>query len=352
MDQIKDALGLLDLMDRPAFSVQHGIITNVNPAAAGHMLEPGMAVQDLLHTGKEEYAQFESGLLYLTLSVAGQLLGASVSRMQDFDIFRIEQDDDNRELQAMALAAQELRAPLSTVMVTADRLFPLSGAEQDESVARLNRGLMQMLRVIGNMSDAIRYTTASADHQTLRDLTGLIGEIFQKAAYLSQQTGIKLEYQDYPGPVWSLADGEKLERAILNIISNAQKFAAGGSIRAKLTRQGSRLCLTVHNSVPSDTGSARINYFSRYTREAALEDSRFGIGLGMVLIRSTAALHGGTVLIDQPEGSGLRITMTLAIRQGEAQLRSPIRRVDYSGGHDQALVELSETLPASLYHTK
>lgn len=348
MDHITDVLGLLD---RPAFCVQNGIITAVNAAAAGRMIETGTPISDILQTGQEEYQAFSDGCLYLSLSVAEQTLGASVTKMPDCDIFRIEQDEDNRELQAMALAAQELRGPLSTVMVTADRLFPMCDAQSDENAARLNRGLLQMLRVIGNMSDAIRYSTASADHQTLQDLTGVIGEVFRKAAVLSQQAGIPLEYEDYPESVWSLADAEKLERAILNIISNAQKFAADGTIRAKLSRRGNKLYLTVQNSAAGNQ-PARVDFFSRYTREAAIEDGRFGIGLGMVLIRSAAALHGGTVLIDQPESSGLRVTMSLAIRQGEAQLRSPARKIDYSGGHDQALVELAETLPASLYTPK
>ena len=92
---------------------------------------------------------------------------------------------------------------------------------------------------------------------------------------------------------------------------------------------------------------------SRYLRQPGIEDSRFGIGLGMVLIRSTAALHGGTVLIDQPQGSGTRITMTLAIRQNTGgQLRSPMLRVDYSGERDHGLLELSESLPAFLYEKK
>jgi len=73
----------------------------------------------------------------------------------------------------------------------------------------------------------------------------------------------------------------------------------------------------------------------------------------MVLIRNAAAAHGGTVLIDQPEGSGTRVTMTLAVRQNTGtQLRSPVLRVDYAGERDHCLLELSETLPAHLYETE
>ena len=77
---------------------------------------------------------------------------------------------------------------------------------------------------------------------------------------------------------------------------------------------------------------------------------RYGIGLGMVLIRSVASVHGGTVLIDQPTGEGTRITMTLQIRQAtDSALRSPIMKIDYAGERDHGLIELSESLPAGLY---
>ena len=45
--------------------------------------------------------------------------------------------------------------------------------------------------------------------------------------------------------------------------------------------------------------------------------------------------------------------MTIAIRQDTSgMLRSPVLRVDYAGEQDHALVELSDSLPASLYKSK
>ena len=70
----------------------------------------------------------------------------------------------------------------------------------------------------------------------------------------------------------------------------------------------------------------------------------------MVLVRTAAASHGGAVLIDQPDGGGARVTMTMAIRRNTSgTLRSPVLRVDYTGEQDHALVELADCLPASLY---
>ena len=150
-----------------------------------------------------------------------------------------------------------------------------------------------------------------------------------------------------------MADPEQLERAVLNILSNAMKFTPeNGSIQASLTRRGNLLRLSVQDTGDGIDESIRAHLFHRYLRQLTLEDSRFGIGLGMVLIRSTAANHGGTVLIDRCQGKGTRITMTLAIRQSkDTLLRSPVSRIDYAGGHDHILLELSDCLPLSAFET-
>lgn len=353
MEENKETMGMLDLMIRPVFCVKDHKIVKVNSAAEGLMLAAGTDISSLLQTGIEEYAAFEDGCLYLMLNIGGQSLGASVTRIGDWDVFSLEQDADQAELRSMALAARELREPLSSVMITADRLFPMSALEEDaetrEQVARLNRGLFQMLRILGNMSDAGRSCTTS--RQETREIGGLFHEIFEKAESLIAHTGLKLTYEGLQEAVYCLADAEQLERAVLNILSNAIKFTPkGGTIEARLTRKGRFLRLSVQDSGSGIAETVRGSVFGRYLRQPALEDSRFGIGLGMVLIRSAATNHGGTVLIDQPTGKGTRITMTLAIRQNaDTVLHSPVMRVDYAGERDHGLLELSDCLPVDLY---
>lgn len=353
MEENKETMGMLDLMIRPVFCVKDQKIIKVNPAAQGLLLTVGSDISALLHTGAEEYAAFSGGCLYLMLNIGGQCCGASVTRVEDYDVFVLEQDADQAELRSMALAARELREPLANVMITADRLFPLSALEEDpqtrEQVARLNRGLFQMLRILGNMSDAGHSMVVS--QQETQDIGSLFDEIFEKAETIVRHTGLTLAYEGLREQVLCLADGEQLERAVLNILSNAIKFTPkGGTIEANLTRKGRYLRLSVQDSGSGIAENVRGSVFGRYLRQPALEDSRFGIGLGMVLIRSAAANHGGAVLIDQPGGKGTRITLTLAIRQkSDAVLRSPVMRVDYAGERDHALVELSDCLPVELY---
>ena len=355
MEKQKDILNMLDLMLRPGFCVRDGRIIKVNQAAEGFFLSAGMELTPLLKTGTEEYSEYTDGCLYLTLSIGGRSIGASVTKMQDTDIFLLDQESDNRELQSLALAARELREPLSGVMINAENLSLQLAEEQDpflqEKTAKLNRGLLQILRIVGNMSDANRYMSAS--RQELVTVSEEFYEIFEKAQAMVAHAGIRLIYNGPGETVFSMADKEQLERAVLNILSNALKFTPrDGTIEASLTRRGRMLRLTVEDSGTGMDESVRANVFHRHLRQLTIEDSRCGVGLGMVLIRSAAANHGGTVLIDHPEGKGTRITMTMVIRpSADNALRSPGIRVDYAGGHDHMLLELSESLPVSLYET-
>lgn len=352
MEQFQTALGMLDLMPQPAFCVREGKIIKVNPASAALLIEPGTNIQSLLHTGTEEYEQFNGGCLYLTLSVAGQKLGASISKMQDFDVFSIESDGADAGLQALALAARELRTPLSNVMTVADKFFPEAAedAKAQEQTALINRGLFQMLRIIGNMSDAGRYTADTGARQEVRDICAVLGEVFGRASALTEHTGVLLHYTGCPESIYTLLDAQKLERMVFNILSNAIKFTpAGGHIEAKLVHRGKKLYLSISDSGSGIEEAMKGNLFSRYLREPGLEDSRHGLGLGMVLVRSTAALHGGTVLVDHPNNAGTRITVSFSIRQGDATLRSPRLQIDYAGERDHGLIELSDVLPAKLY---
>lgn len=343
MEGNKERNGMLDLMIRPGFSVRDGILEHVNPAAQGLLLSPGTAISELLATGEEEYAAFTEGCLYLKLKLGSGSCGACVSRVEDADIFVLDQEPDG-QLQALALAAMELRTPLMNTMLSADHL-PES-PETREYLARLNRGLYQLHRIINNMSDAGRF--ASETHLELRDPGMVFGEIFEKAQCLLAHAGVTLTYQGLKEQLVTLLDREQLERAVLNMLSNAVKFSPEGStLNATLSRTGKLLRLSILDSGCGIPENILPNVYSRYLRQPALEDPRSGLGLGMVLLRSAAANHGGTVLIDRPGKTGTRVTMTIQLRQGERTgLRTPI---DLPSGLDPGLLELSDCLPASVY---
>lgn len=343
MEQIDNTLTMLDLMPCPAFCAKQGVIVHANPAAAAFGLNAGASLEALLQTGAQEYSLFDGGQLSLSLRVEGRSLSATVQRAQEYDVFVIEQDADMPQLQALALAAQNLRVPLSDLMTVADRLPERSGT--------LNRSLYQLLRIVGNMSDAYLYSQMPCPNMEIRNIPAIFDEIFEKIAAYAAQAKITVTFQSLDEIVFGLADAQQLQRAVENLMANALKFTpAGGTIAGKLTRNGNMLFLTVCDSGEGLTDRVRPDFYERFRRPPALEDSRNGIGLGMILVRSIASAHGGTLLVQQDKDRGTKLTMSVAIRQNdETAVRTPALQVDYTGGRDHTLVELSESLPADLY---
>lgn len=344
-----DRYEMLELILEPAFCVRDGVIQRANQAALGFSLAPGTEILPLLLTGAEEYQAFSGGCLSLQLSLMGQPAAATVTSLGDSHIFLLEPDCQEADLQALSLAARELRQPLGNLIAIAGTLLPDSGSDPKtrEALARLSRGLYQMERTIGNMADA--GMGGGLFQPEYRDVPSIFKEIFQQAEPLLSAAGAAITYTGLDKEIYGLIDARQMERAVLNILSNALKFKPQGcEIQASLTQQGSSLRLRIQDNGPGIESGILGSLFSRHRRQPGLEDSRYGIGLGMGLIRSAAVNHGGTVLVNQPEEGGTRVTLTMKIRKPSGnRVRTPM--VFLSGGRDMGLIELSDCLPLSIY---
>lgn len=343
----------LELIDRPAFCVKDGIVVDTNTAAQHRMLQEGMQVQQIVTDHRDVYETFENGCLYLTITLGEIPCTASVTRTKECDVFLLHQDTDDDHLQTLALAAQQLRIPLSNVMTVSDQLLEkLDRSDEDFQYhsSQMNHGLFQLLRIISNMSDASSYNRIPFSGMQTVNLTAVIDEIVEKAQAVSADAGLTISYSGPDCAIFGLASEEKLERAIFNLLSNAMKFSpAGSAIDVKLTKSGNLLTLTICN--PNLDTVREHSFWKQYRREPSIEDSRFGLGLGMTLVSAVASAHGGTVLVDAPQPGQTRVTLTIAIKKDTSGIvRSPAFRIgDYAGGRDKGLLELSEILPSDAY---
>lgn len=345
MEQMQDYRVMMEQMNSPAFLVQNGNIIAVNQRASQYWIEVDTPIAPMLASGAEEYDQFQKGCIYLNIQLCGVPHPCTVLHLQDCHLFTVEERASNTELQVLELAAQQLCVPISEISLLTEQLSDRTGSQ----IAKIKQNLYKLQRIIGNMSDAGQYTSGTPKMAT-HDLCALLEEVLEKSKTLLSESKIKLTYILPERPIFSMADPEMLKRAIYNLISNAAKFTpACGEIHVQAKQISSRLYLSVtdgskNKDVPS-TG-----FFHRYTRQAGLEDPRFGLGLGMTLVHGAAVAHGGTVLAEQTDAGHTKITMTLAIQKNkDTNVRAPILIPDIYGGNDQALIELSDVLPYQLY---
>ena len=334
---MKDIAHMLELMDRPAFCVEGGIITAANKSARARQIPLGEPVEPLLVTGAEEYREFTGGYLSLRLLCCGEAYDATVSAVEGRHIFTLEAQAADGELRMLALIAQVLRSPLGDVMALVEEL---PEELEQERLAKIRKGLYQMLRIVGNLS---AQTNAKPE---LQDVDGVLRELCEKAEPACESRGVRLRYRGMDRPLYSNIDAQLLTRAIHNLLSNSLKFAADGDeILLELSAGKRFYTITVRDCGDVSDG---INPFDHWRREPGIEDGRAGLGLGLKLVQLAAAAHGGTVFFDRQKGAGFRVILSLPIDQ-DSLVRSPRYRVSYSGDRDPMLLELSDVLPPDFY---
>lgn len=354
MERPADPVSMVEMFMHPVFCVRDGVITEANQAALQRQIRIGTPVSELISAGKDEYASYKGGYLSLSLYVCDCTYIVTISRYEGYDVFHILSEYEDPNLRTMALVAQQLREPLASAMTVADRLFPNQALKDDpaaqEKIAQINRSLYKLLRTINNMSDAGICQALTSNNMQVLDIVSVFEEVLSRCAELSEQADRKLKFVRLNQIVYCPVDRQMLERAILNLFSNAVKYSPKGStIRAGLTRNGSKLSFTMENDSAMLRDEQLGNLFFRYLREPGIEDGRHGLGLGLRMVQGAAAVHGGTLLVDRPTETGIRFTMTAAIRQSkENTVRTPGTKI-LPGGYDEALIELSDILPSDLY---
>ncbi len=335
--------GFLDLIEHPAFCVKSGKIIACNRSAVNRQFSEGQDIMALLDTHAETYEAFVDGLLYLQISVDGTMYDATVTRTPDGDIFVLDTRFSNDALQAMALAAQHLRNQLGSVMAQA------ADSPQNGGVMK---GLYRLQRMLCNMSDIPLYRSKSAPAETL-ELGSVVYEIVEKAAALLEDAQYRVEYRGIQDLLFTTGDREMIERAVFNLLSNAAKYAPKGStLRVSLVKKERVALISVEDSGTGIDTGLYATLFSRYMREPSISGGQDGIGLGMALVQTVAAYHGGTVLVTKPASGGTKVTLSLSLRTPkDVSFRSPIVSfTDYAGGNDHGLLELSDVLPPKSYN--
>lgn len=346
---------VLELLDRPAFAVENGKISWANQGALASLM--GQDIHPMLATGRTEYQHLGAESLCLTLQLADTQCGAAVRRLsQDAILFLLDEDADTEALRALSLAAQKLRTPLSSILNAAEQLFPQLNLDESlflrRQVANIHQGAYQILRIVGNMADASEYLGGVAAHRERTSCCSFFQEFFEKAAVYGASLDIAVKFTPLKSEILLDIDRPRMERAIYNLLSNTLRFTPqGGTVRAWLTQGPGQVVLHLLDDGEGLHQQVHSTLFSRYRRAPDLEDNRFGLGLGLLLARQVAAMHGGALLIGPGREGGTEIALSMdrTLAPLEA-LHSPVMVVDYAGGRSTGLVELSGELPKEFFY--
>jgi PAS domain S-box-containing protein len=194
-----------------------------------------------------------------------------------------------------------IREPLHRMLVNID--------DTSDRMTRLVEGLLELTRL-------------RAGRVQLPQVTCDLADIAQRAVAavepLAQTHGQRIE-QVLPGtPLTVLGDPERLEQAVLNLLSNAQKYSPDGRlIQVVLERRGSDALLSIRDQGPGIPEVDRERIFERYYRSSAGADPRTqGSGLGLPIARALVELHGGHLWAENNAARGATFLMSLPLAAG------------------------------------
>jgi len=209
--------------------------------------------------------------------------------------------------QMAAVVAHEVRNPLAGIKGAIQVLMSRRAAGDAElPVMRDIVGRIDSLSELIN--DLMLYARPRAPRVSQVELRPLVGDAVTivRRDPAAQSVDIVVEGED----ISVSADDELIRATILNLLINAaQAMAGNGRIMVTLGKAGDFATIDVRDNGPGIPPDIRGQVFDPFFTTKAR-----GGGLGLPIARRTAELHGGSLVLDCPEGGGTVMTMTLPLR--------------------------------------
>jgi signal transduction histidine kinase len=210
----------------------------------------------------------------------------------------------------VASVSHELKTPLTAIRMFAETLRmgrPASPALRDEYLDTIVNESERLTRLLNNVLEFSRIEAGRKIYQFApRTLPAIVRTAARAMHYPAARQGFELlvEIDDGLPPV--LADGDALEQAVLNLISNALKYSAGTRrIELRLTRDGTHGVISVRDwgigIEPQDLPRI-FHKFYRVARDG--HDHTPGTGLGLTLVDHIVRAHRGVVHVESTPGAG------------------------------------------------
>lgn len=241
---------------------------------------------------------------------------------------------DREELQRQALAAEglrtsdavktailravshDLRSPLTAIRVAAESLtspsLQLSADDRGRQLETLRVETRRLDRLVTNLLDFSRLEAGAARPRTeLVAVDELIGQALAGVDADAVPVEVKLP-REIP---FVEVDSAQVERALVNLLANAQRFAPRGTpVTITVSAADEEVVLRIANNGPAIRPDDLDHVFEPFVRLAG-DDDREGSGLGLAIARSFAEANGGRVWAESPPGGGAAFGLAFPMAQ-------------------------------------
>jgi len=297
------------------------------------------------HGTVKNFGALFNNLYFLFLTGVIVLFGGRVHRglrLREFKL-RSELEQNQRELEQsnrklkeldqiksrfFANISHELRTPLTLLIAPLESLlhrFNLD-AETKNLLTTMHSNGMRLLKLINDLLDLVRLESGRME---IKDEPVEMAEFLKGLASAARQVADdkRLRLETYADSALGLvlADRDKLEKVVLNLLFNALKFTpSGGRVEVRAEKQNDRWMLTVADTGMGISEKNLPNVFDRFWQADGSSKRKYqGVGIGLALVKELIEIQGGQVSVQSQEGKGTTFTVSLPYRAGDEVRKTP-----------------------------
>jgi signal transduction histidine kinase len=276
------------------------------------------------------------------------------SRKQLADTNQKLMELDEIKSRFFANISHELRTPLTLLIAPLETLlrrFNLDPNTKDLLVT-MHSNAMRLLKLINDLLDLVRLESGRMEIKSEPvQLAEFVRGLTSAARQVADDKRLRLETVADPALGTVLADRDKLEKILLNLLFNALKFTpAGGRVELRAERQGERLVLLVSDTGMGISEKNLTHVFDRFWQADGSSKRKYqGVGIGLSLVKELVEMQGGTVTVQSQEGKGTTFTVALPYREAAQEPTKAVRKSETIEAESSGRGVSSEEWLANLY---
>lgn len=207
---------------------------------------------------------------------------------------------DRRKDEFLSTLSHELRGPLAAAAMGVTLLQTKPGDEKHTMRVSeiINRQIQQMSRLVEDLLDVSRVGQGLLSiNQHSLDVRDTISASVEQLGPSIEQKSHRVSVSMPEEPCMIQGDKARLIQVFSNLLSNAVRYTSvGGKINVSLSLQPSVVVVKVTDNGPGIAPSLIPHLFDLYVQaERSSDRLNSGLGLGLPLVKSLVAMHGGTV---------------------------------------------------------
>ncbi len=237
-----------------------------------------------------------------------------------------EKSEDNPDLinigkiSFLTSLSHEIRTPINAVIGFNEMISRESDDENiREYTGNIDRAARHLLNMINNMLDMEQLTAGNIIiNPDYYDLTEVLRDAYMINAPKAEEKGLEFKLLSAPEiPRFLYGDNERLRQIIIQLVSNAIKYTAKGSVRLEADyypKDAHHIDLIIHVfdtgiGIKEEDKATLFDVFERFDRD--VNNYASGAGIGLSVTKGLVELMGGTITLKSEYGKGSCFTVSI-----------------------------------------